>query len=36
MAAPYRLLGWAMTQPSFCRVLLCVDAQLVKGDDVAL
>lgn len=36
VAAPYRLLGWAMTQPSFCRMLLCVDAQLVKGDDVAL
>jgi pimeloyl-ACP methyl ester carboxylesterase len=36
VAAPYRLLGWAMAQPAFCRLLLWVDAQLVKGDDVAL
>jgi pimeloyl-ACP methyl ester carboxylesterase len=36
VAAPYRLLGWAMAQPSFCRMLLWLDARLVKGDDVAL
>lgn len=36
VAAPYRLLGWAMARPAFCRLLLWVDARLVKGDDVAL
>lgn len=36
VAAPYRLLGWAMTQPPVCRLLLWVDARWVTGDDVAL
>jgi len=36
VAAPYRLLGWAMTRPAFCSLMLWVDARLVKGDDVAL
>jgi pimeloyl-ACP methyl ester carboxylesterase len=36
VAAPYRLLAWALAQPAFCRMLLWVDARLVKGDDVAL
>jgi len=36
VSAPYRLLGRAMTQPIFCRVMLWADARLVKGDDVAL
>jgi pimeloyl-ACP methyl ester carboxylesterase len=36
VAAPYRLLSWAMTQPAFCSLLLRIDARLVKGDDVAL
>jgi len=36
VAAPYRLLGRVVVQPIFCRVLLWVDARMVKGDDVAL
>jgi pimeloyl-ACP methyl ester carboxylesterase len=36
VAALYRLLGRAMTQPPFCRLLLWLDARLVRGDDVAL
>jgi pimeloyl-ACP methyl ester carboxylesterase len=36
VAAPYRLLGAAMTRPGLCRVLLWADARLVKGDDAAL
>ena len=29
-------LGWALPPPAFCRLLLRLDARLVKGDDVAL
>jgi deazaflavin-dependent oxidoreductase (nitroreductase family) len=36
VSAPYRLLGWVMTRPLFCRMMLWADARLVKGDDVAL
>ena len=36
LAAPYRLLEWALAQPAFCRLLLWVDARLVRGDNVAL
>ena len=36
VSAPYRLLGWAMTRPSFCRLWLWADARMVKGDNVAL
>jgi pimeloyl-ACP methyl ester carboxylesterase len=34
--ALYRLLGRAMTRPSFISLMMWVDAHLVKGDDVAL
>jgi pimeloyl-ACP methyl ester carboxylesterase len=36
ISAPYRLLGWVMTQPIMCRLLLWADARLVRGDDAAL
>lgn len=36
VSAPYRLLGWAMAQPAFCRLMLWLDAKLVKGDDISL
>ena len=36
LAAPYRLLEWALAQPAFCKLLLWVDARLVRGDNVAL
>ena len=36
VAPPYRLLGSVMTQPVVCRLLLWVDARMVRGDDVAL
>jgi pimeloyl-ACP methyl ester carboxylesterase len=36
LAAPYRLLEWALAQPAFCRLLLWMDARLVRGDNVAL
>jgi pimeloyl-ACP methyl ester carboxylesterase len=36
VTAPYRMLGWALAQPSICRVLLWADARMVRGDNVAL
>ncbi|MFZ0833372.1 MAG: alpha/beta hydrolase [Mycobacterium sp.] len=36
VSAPYRLLGWAVAQPAVCRLILWLDAKMVKGDDVAL
>jgi pimeloyl-ACP methyl ester carboxylesterase len=36
VSPPYRLLARAMTRPAVCRLLLSVDARLVRGDDVAL
>ena len=36
VSAPYRLMGWAVAQPAVCRLILWLDAKMVKGDDVAL
>lgn len=36
ISAPYRLMGWAITQPIVCEAFLWVDALTVRGDDVAL
>lgn len=36
VSKPYRLLGWAVAQPAVCRLILWLDAKMVKGDDVAL
>ena len=36
VAAPLRLLGKIMTQPTICRALLWADAKRVSGDDAAL
>lgn len=36
VSAPYRLMGWVITQPIVCEAFLRLDALTVRGDDVAL